>query len=54
MPCRLADEYDAAEERGEVASQARGGANLPNGVPGENTVATVTDLGLTRKGVHEA
>lgn len=51
---RLADEYDAAQDRGEVATRDRGGANLPNGVSGGNTVATVADLGLTRKQVHEA
>ena len=51
---RLADEYDAAQARGEVASQSRGGANIANGVPGGNTVATVSDIGLTRKQVHEA
>ncbi|MCJ2135560.1 hypothetical protein MKK69_16130 [Methylobacterium sp. J-026] len=51
---RLADEYDAAQERGEVATQSRGGANIADGVPGGNTVATVTDLGLTRKAIHEA
>lgn len=51
---RLADEYDAAQERGEVASQSHGGANIANGVSGGNTVATVADLGLTRKAIHEA
>ena len=43
---RLADEYDAAQERGEV--QRHG--DVPHG----NIVPTVTDLGLTRKDVHEA
>ncbi|MCJ2051238.1 hypothetical protein [Methylobacterium sp. J-070] len=51
---RLADEYDAAQQRGEVATQSRGGANIADGVSDGNTVATVTDLGLTRKQVHEA
>lgn len=51
---RLANEYDAAQERGEVATQSRGGANIADGVPGGNTVVTVSDLGLTRKAVHEA
>lgn len=51
---RLADEYDAAQARGEVAAHGgeRGNqhaANVPDG-----NVATVTDLGLTRKQVHEA
>ncbi|MFH6786798.1 hypothetical protein [Methylobacterium sp. MA0201] len=31
-----------------------GGANIANGLPERKTVATVTDLGLTRKQVHEA
>ncbi|MFH6786806.1 hypothetical protein [Methylobacterium sp. MA0201] len=48
---RLADEYDAAQERGEVASGRDGpGAGVSDG----NAKATVTDLGLTRKQVHEA
>lgn len=47
---RLANEYDAAQQRCEVATQSRGGANIADGVPGGNTVA---DLGLTRKQVHE-
>ena len=51
---RLADEYDAAQERGEVATQSRGGTNIADGVPGGNTVATAWDLGLTRKAIHEA
>lgn len=48
---RLADEYDAAQERGEVGQEGR-----PKTVPVGNgfTPATVTDLGLTRKQVHEA
>src|SRR5262245_3586323 len=52
--CRLADEYDAAQERGEVATQKHGGANIKHGVPKQNTVATVEDIGLTRKQVHDA
>jgi hypothetical protein len=49
---RLADEYDAAQERGEVAKL--GSNQHEEGVPHGNTLATVTDLGLTRKQVHEA
>jgi hypothetical protein len=45
--------YDAAQS-GEVATQSHGGANIPNGVPSKNTVATVSDIGLTRKQIHEA
>jgi hypothetical protein len=46
---RLADEYDAAQERGEVAAHGgeRGNQHVAN-VPAGN-VATVADLGLTRK-----
>ena len=48
---RLAEEYDAAKERGEVA---RGGR--PKSVPEGNgsTPATSSDLGLTRRFIHEA
>jgi hypothetical protein len=47
---RLADEYDAAQERGDV--QKHGGQGKRD-VPNEN-IASVTDLGLTRKQIHEA
>ena len=48
---RLADEYDAAQERGEVAKL---GDNLPS-VPERNAKpATAKDVGLTRKEVHDA
>jgi hypothetical protein len=49
--CRLADEYDAAQERGEVAKQG-GARNFK--VPNENFETTTADIGLTRKQVHEA
>jgi hypothetical protein len=51
---RLADEYDAAQERGEVA---RHGETLRNGadVPERNVgKATAADIGLSRKDIHEA
>ncbi|WP_454917408.1 hypothetical protein [Xanthobacter sediminis] len=50
---RLADEYDAAQDRGEVVG-AHDGARKR--VPDENAIApaTAADLGLTRKAVHEA
>jgi hypothetical protein len=51
--CRLAEEYDAAQARGEVATRADGSA-IRDHVSNENKVATVTDIGLTRKQVHEA
>lgn len=46
---RLADEYDAAQDRGEVAS-----AGKPVNVLDGNIKATVEDIGLTRKDIHEA
>jgi hypothetical protein len=48
---RLADEYDAAQERGEVANGRDGpGAGVSNG----NAKTTVAEIGLTRKEIHEA
>ena len=48
---RLADEYDAAQERGEVSTGRDGpGAGVLDG----NAKATVSDLGLTQKAIHEA
>jgi hypothetical protein len=48
---RLADEYDAAQERGDVASGRDGpGAGVING----NAKATVADIGLTRRDIHDA
>ncbi|UIY26037.1 hypothetical protein LZK76_11915 [Rhizobium leguminosarum] len=47
----LADEYEAAQERGEVASGRDGpGAGVADG----NAKATAADVGLSRKDVHEA
>src|ERR1700710_231213 len=51
---RLADEYDTAPERGDVAKPKLGSNQHQEGVPHGNTLATVSDLGLTRKQVHEA
>jgi hypothetical protein len=51
--CRLADEYDAAQERGEIAKQGqqdRARDNVRNG----NIIQTTAEIGLTRKQVHEA
>jgi hypothetical protein len=50
---RLADEYDAAQERGEVAKRSDGSA-IRDHVPGENKVATAADIGIPRKEIHEA
>lgn len=48
---RLADEYDAAQERGEVASQRDG--KLGRSEP-ERLKPTAEDVGLSRKEIHEA
>jgi hypothetical protein len=49
--CRLADEYDAAQERGEVKGH---GNKKKSDIPNENITSTVIDIGLTSKQVHEA
>jgi hypothetical protein len=50
---RLAAEYDAAQERGEVQAEGR-----PKTVPDGNgfipAAATAADLGISRKDIHEA
>jgi hypothetical protein len=50
---RLADEYDAAQERGEVVGAHNGAMKR---VPKENAIipATSGQLGLSRKDIHEA
>jgi hypothetical protein len=51
---RLADEYDAAQERGEVASRTdslRQGAVLPKQ---KNGKASAAEIGLSSKEIHEA
>ncbi|WP_282604016.1 hypothetical protein [Paracoccus sp. PARArs4] len=48
---RLAEEYDAAQDRGEV-SKGRDGPGA--GVSQGNAKATASDLGLARKDIHEA
>lgn len=45
---RLADEYDAAQERGEIAKVGK-----PQIVPNGNNKATAADLGIPRKTVME-
>lgn len=46
---RMADEYDAAQERGEIAK------GRPKSIPGENSFApTVADIGISSKDVFEA
>jgi hypothetical protein len=46
---RLADEYDAAQERGEVVGRKGGGSTLP-----DRKGVTSADVGLTYKEIHEA
>ena len=50
---RLADEYDTAQERGEVAGP---GQYARSNVPDENVCPTPTaaDIGLSRKEIHNA
>src|SRR4051794_40005330 len=48
---RIADEYDAAQERGEVAGPRDG---TRTGVPDGNARPTVAEIGLTSKQIHEA
>jgi len=46
---KLADEYDAAQERGEVATVGN-----PAIVPNGNNKATSAEIGISRKDIHEA
>jgi hypothetical protein len=52
--CRLAAEYDAAQERGEAATRQNNpgtGGHVPDG---NMPPATAADLGISRKDIHEA
>jgi hypothetical protein len=49
---RLADEYDAAQERGEITDSKGGGER--SGRERSAAKATAADVGLTRKQIHEA
>ncbi len=50
---RLVDEYDAAQERGEIARLGTNQSDL--GVSGGNTrPSTAADIGLSRKAIHDA
>jgi N6-adenosine-specific RNA methylase IME4 len=51
---KLADEYDAAQERGEVAGHGGKRGNQHAAKVGDDNVATVADIGLTRPEVFEA
>ena len=48
---RLADEYDSAQERGEIAGHG-GGRNFKVG--GSNVETTAADIGIRRDEIHEA
>lgn len=50
---RLAEEYDAAQERGEVATRQNNPGSAGH-VVGSNMPATAADLGLRRDEIHEA
>jgi len=49
--CRLADEYDAAQQRGELRTK---GGDYTSKVPNENLAPTMAEIGLDKKQVHEA
>ena len=51
---RIADEYDAAQERGEVAKHGETLRSGPEVLKENVGKATAADIGLTRKEVHEA
>jgi hypothetical protein len=51
---RLADEYDAAQQRGEVQAPGGNRGNQHANIPKENNATKVADLGLTSKQIHEA
>lgn len=48
---RLADEYDAAQDRGEVP---KAGGDRVSKVSKQNNAATTADIGISRKDIHEA
>ena len=53
---RLAQEYDEAQDRGEVARHgaSEGGRGNQHGNVSKQNVTTAADLGLARKDIHEA
>ena len=50
---RLAEEYDAAQDRGEVAKSGQQD-RVRDSVGGNNAIATAADIGLRRDEIHEA
>lgn len=51
---RLADEYDAAQERGQVATRQNNPGSVGHVLKQSMPPATTADIGLTRKEVHDA
>ena len=51
---RIADEYDAAQKRGEVRSDGQRGKAAKAAYAGNSSVATAADIGLSRKEIYEA
>jgi hypothetical protein len=51
---RLADEYDAAQARGEVATRQRHSGSMGHVGVGDMPPASTADLGLRRDEIHEA
>lgn len=51
---RLADEYDEAQERGEVQSAGGKRGNQFGIIPAENNAPKLQELGFTAKALHEA
>ena len=51
---RLADEYDAAQERGEMATRQNNPGSVGHVLNENMPPATASDIGLTRKAIHEA
>ena len=51
---RLAEEYDDAQDRGEVAGNGQRGASKAVDADNGFTPATAADLGIRRDEIHEA
>lgn len=51
---RLAEEYDAAKDAGEVAGHGGSRGNQHVAKVGDADLATISDIGLTKQDIHEA
>ena len=49
----MANEYDAAQDRGEVRKKGGDYTSKASKVPSENLARTAEDIGLTRKQIHK-